>query len=414
MSDLILDDNQIVERFLLSLRSEGSKRTYRRWIHQITNGDPGSFLNLARNNRWQGQEFLISWVLKERERLAPLTVQGMLSVMKSLCEYAEITLSWSKIRRVAKKRYKVGKQEPVPYELVQKLYESADLRLKWILGLFMSGLRVGAFDWGFQVKHLSEVRVSDELIIGVLRVYPGEPEECLAFLTPEALENWHEYRKFREQSGETITSNSPLVRTVFDRSLGSSLSPLRRVTSRGIYELFRTKWTEVSGQTGIERPFKTCHGFRSLFRTLIKTPGIVDREDAEHMTGHKDPYFKPELLNTKSDEFNMLLSKFAQVYYKVELSKASEAKRVAAKAVKEKNEIESSIVTEVRLLRLEKEQTERENKKRDRLIRYLLTLEDLKNELALSEADPVKKALLLEKIDSLKGREKELKDDSLV
>lgn len=107
-----------------------------------------------------------------------------------------------------------------------------------------------------------------------------------------------------------------------------------------------------------------CHGFRSLFRTRIKTLGIIDKEDVEHMTGHKDPYFKPEFLDTGSDEFNGLLMKFAKCSHKVELSRAFQAERVATKAVEEKMKMESKVMDKLRLLELENEKYRRENNER--------------------------------------------------
>jgi hypothetical protein len=95
-------------------------------------------------------------------------------------------------------------------------------------------------------------------------------------------------------------------------------------------------------------------------RTRIKQAGC-DKEDAEHMLGHKDAYYKP-------DQVQHLLVQFSKYCHVLELSRASEAARMAKKAVEEKVNLESSVMTEIRLLKLENEKKDRE-------------LEDIKEDL---------------------------------
>lgn len=339
--NLILDDRQIFETFLSTLHSKETRKVYRKWLNYVTKNEPASFLHLARNNRWNAQEFLISWILSNRDALSPMTVRGMVSVVRSLCDYAEIELSWKKISRVAKKVHPIGKDEPVPFSSAQRMYDRAGLRLKWILGLFMSGIRVGAFD-SFYVKHLEEMKIGD-MTIGILRVYPGEPEEYFVFLTPEALENWHEYKISREMSGEIIGPNSPLVRN------SVSLPAVAILKAQSVSTIMTIQWKKLFGEN--PRNFKQCHGFRKLFRTRIKQAGC-DKEDAEHMLGHKDAYYKP-------DQVKHLIVQFSKYAHVLELSKASEATRAAKIAVEEKQVLETNVMTEIRLLKLENEKKDR-------------------------------------------------------
>jgi hypothetical protein len=343
-SDLILDDSQIFEKFLEGLHSKATRRVYREWIRSVV-GEPSDFLKLARENRWKAQMLLMDWVVKRRDELSPITVRSMLASVKSLTDSAEIILSWKKIQRVAKKVHPIGKDQPVPYDAAQMMYDRGDLRLKWILGLLMSGIRVGAFAW-MQVKDLQEIDS-----IGLLRVYPNEVEEYHAFLTAEAMKNWHEYRDYRIRSGEIIAPSSPLVRRVFDQ-VGHHSTIVRKLTPHAVQLLMNKEWSALGLR---QRNFKPCHGWRKLFRTRITNAGL-STEDAEVMLGHKDSYYKPSL--------EELAAKFLQFQFSLELSKASEAERTAKQAVKDKEFIETSVMTELRLLRLEKEKSDRENKER--------------------------------------------------
>lgn len=140
--DLILDDSQLFQEFLTGLRSNATRSNYRRWINAIL-VDPPRFLSLARQNRWQAQQLMIDWILRRREEIEASTMKAMLATVKSLVEYAEIELSWKKIMKLTKKPYTVGRDKAPPFEKVQQMYETSDIRWKWVLGLFMSGIRVG-------------------------------------------------------------------------------------------------------------------------------------------------------------------------------------------------------------------------------------------------------------------------------
>lgn len=144
-----------------------------------------------------------------------------------------------------------------------------------------------------------------------MKIYEKTPEEYFGFIPPGGLEDWHKYRDYRIRFSETIGPESPLVRRTFDGINGLNGRPdfVRAMSSSAVSMLMSRRWMAMGLPAGI-REFKMCHDFRLLFRTRIKTPGIIDKEDAEHMTGHKDPYIKPEFLDTGSDEFNGLLLKF--------------------------------------------------------------------------------------------------------
>ncbi len=340
----ILDDAQIVEEFLKTRVSKCTRENYSRWLKAIVK-DPAEFLGKARQNKWQAQTLIIDWIMENRDRLASSSIQSMVASVESLCDYAEITLAWKKIHSVQKKVNVIGSDIPAPFDKVQEMYESSDLRMKWILGLFMSGIRVGAFDY-FKQKHLQEIKV-EKISFGVLKVYPGELEEYTAFLTPEAIANYHAYLDLRRRYGEKLNPESPLVR---DAIGPHSLTPeLAWQTSSGaIAQLMSKAWIDLGYR---ERNWKECHGLRKLFETRMVDAGCK-KECVEHMIGHKDAYYKP-------DEVKILLVEFSKYYQCAELSKFRSSERVAEKAMEEKEKLESKVETELRLLRLEAEANRR-------------------------------------------------------
>jgi hypothetical protein len=76
-----------------------------------------------------------------------------------------------------------------------------------------SGIRLGAWDylnWG----HVQPIDKDEDLVAAKLRVYAGEPEEYLTFITPEAYRRLDQYMQLRASQGEKISKDSPLARNV--------------------------------------------------------------------------------------------------------------------------------------------------------------------------------------------------------
>ncbi len=174
-SDLVLDDHQLYEEFL-NAKSHFTQLSYRKNISYLTGGDPAAFLTLARNNRWQATHLLINWVLEVRDRLRAGTVRSRLGSVKSMCDYAEISLPWKKIIATSYKPIKISNKKPAAFDAVQKMYEQANLQLKWILRIFMSGARVGAFQ-DLIVSDLQEIEVKSGTMDGAIVKHAKNQEE---------------------------------------------------------------------------------------------------------------------------------------------------------------------------------------------------------------------------------------------
>jgi hypothetical protein len=143
-----------------------------------------------------------------------------------------------------------------------------------------SGIRVGAWDylkWG----HIFPINRNSCLVAAKMTIYAGEPDEYFTFINPEAylaLESWME---FRRKSGESVNSESWVMRNLWN-SLRPEENSISRKTvntpeklnSIGIKRLIgRALWTQglrsklTNGKKRHE--FQTDHGFRKWFKNNL-------------------------------------------------------------------------------------------------------------------------------------------------
>jgi hypothetical protein len=101
-------------------------------------------------------------------------------------------------------------------EEIQRLVEYPDRRIKAIVyTMISSGIRLGAWDF-LQRNHV--IPVSDrsgEIVAAKVIIYAGDREEYYSFITPEAYACLKEWMDFRSSYSEKITSDSWLMRDLW-------------------------------------------------------------------------------------------------------------------------------------------------------------------------------------------------------
>jgi hypothetical protein len=280
------------DSFLASLRSDATRVSYRSNIRAVLGADPDAFLSMPPE---EAKALLVDYIVKNRDRVTGATLANKVLDVKAFCDEYSKQLDWKVIRRKVPVARYVGVDRAPTAEEVRGMLKGVDRRTRFVvLVMASSGIRVGAFDW-LQVKDLAVLGSG----LGLLTVYRGEPEEYPAFVTPEAVAAWEDYRRERERVGEKIVPGSPLVRDKWDyagvrydrqRVAPDIARPLKAAALKHIVE---RAWM----RSGLKSPakgggVKACHGFRKFAKTQLSQAGLK-WEDTEALLGHRMPYYKP-------------------------------------------------------------------------------------------------------------------------
>jgi hypothetical protein len=205
------------------------------------------------------------------------------------------TINWKKISRIIPSARRHGSDRAPTTDETRKLLLHADLRLKCvILILVSSGMRIGAFKW-LRWGDVEPLTVKN-YNFAKLRVYTGEPDEYFTFVTPECHEMLLEYRKAREESGETITERSPLIAVQYNRR-NFDASKVESITPKFLRNKIGELWNEMGLRAKEQKryEFRQAHGFRKFFKSVAERflKSIYVEMLMGHSTGVTASYMKP-------------------------------------------------------------------------------------------------------------------------
>ncbi len=258
----------IVKSFFESLRTESTRKNYSYGITRVLGGEgkASEFLSLADRNKWHAQEYLMHWIQQNRE-IGEYAVLNYLRGVRALAEYAEIDLKWKKVFAACPALPKPKDDSP-PIEAIRKIYALGDLRMKFLIHVFISSPRVGAFEY-FTFRDLREIEVGG-FKIGMLTVYRGQAEEYITFITPEGMAIFRQYIDYRKRSGEELNDSSPLIRSAFNPFPGQGEhSSVKILKPKSVQMLFRDAWIRA-GYPATDRNFKLVHCFRKFLKTRLE------------------------------------------------------------------------------------------------------------------------------------------------
>jgi hypothetical protein len=191
-------------------------------------------------------------------------------------------------------------------EEIRKLLEYPDRRIKPIVyTMISSGIRIGAWDW-LKWKDIIPVTQNGSVIAAKIIVYSGDPEQYYSFLTIEAYNAISEWMKYRSSYGEEITTESWLMRDIWQTSnmkygakFGLATNP-KKLKSSGIKRLIEQALWEQGIRSklpqGVKRhEWKAAHGFRVFYKT--RTEQVMRPINVEITMGHNigvsASYYKP-------------------------------------------------------------------------------------------------------------------------
>lgn len=209
---------------------------------------------------------------------------------------------------------------PPSVEEIKKLLEYPDRRIKPIvLVIISSGIRVGSWNylkWG----DIIPIVKNGTIVAAKINVFNTKTKSYYySFITQEAYDAVQDWINFRESFGEKITSDSWIMRNLwqiksqrFGNYLGLAKHP-KKFSGDGIRMLINDAW-KIQGvrekrEDGQRYAFKSLHGFRKFFETECqKTMKSINVSILmSHDTGIIQHYYKPKEADLLEDYLNVVV-----------------------------------------------------------------------------------------------------------
>jgi len=132
----------------------------------------------------------------------------------------DILIPWKKISKALPRARKFADDRAPTIEEIRRITEYPDRRIKSIVcTMASSGIRLGAWDY-LRWKHLSPMEKNSRILAGKLIVYPGEDDEYVTFITPEAYFELQKRKEYRILSGENVEDESWIMRNIWNTKKG--------------------------------------------------------------------------------------------------------------------------------------------------------------------------------------------------
>jgi integrase len=311
VKDRRLVKGESVKQFFEAIRSQYTRSSYeRRLITFLTiiHMSVDEFVEEARAKPEWAQKVVLEYMLGQKERfqnkeIQASSIKSVLKPLKLLLEMNDVTgINWKKISRMMPpaRRYALDRSPTI--QEMRFMIANSDLRYQSILLVMASsGIRIGAWDY-LDWRHVEPVREEGRVVAAKLTVYAGEAEEYISFITPEAYDRLQQYRKFREEHGEKMSEDSPLVRDKWETTgnrgwnfLGSATGP-ERLKSAGVKRLFEDMMWRLGFRKEKRRRHEfSIHSIRKFFKTRAEQ--VMKPINVEtlmgHSTGISDSYYRP-------------------------------------------------------------------------------------------------------------------------
>ena len=163
------------------------------------------FHNQAKNELQWTQHQLMQYIEFQKERaekgeIAESTINNYYKSVKLFCEMNDILLNWKKIAKGKPQHRDYANDRSPTLEEIKKLLDFPERRIKVIvLVMLTSGIRLGAWDY-LRWKHIIPIKnENNEVIAAKVRVYSGEKEEYLSFITLKHLRHYRNILNFRKE-----------------------------------------------------------------------------------------------------------------------------------------------------------------------------------------------------------------------
>jgi integrase len=269
------------------------------------------FAKNGKNTNWIFNNIL-QFVLFHRERINRKEISGAtlfnyLKAIKLFCEMSDISINWKKLTRGLSRGRRYANDRAPSLEEIKKIIQYPDRRIKPIVYVMCSsGIRLSAWDylkWKNVIPINNDKEDNNKIIAAKLIVYAEEEEEYFTFISSEAYNSLREWMNYRKAAGESINSESWLMRNLWDVTTptGKGLATIPvQLKSSGLKRLMeRALWAQGI-RTVLEKgkkrhEFQVDHGYRKFFKTRCELAGMkpinVERL-LSHSTGISDSYYR--------------------------------------------------------------------------------------------------------------------------
>ncbi len=315
------------ETFLYALKAPETKRKYPQRLRfffdfifpdkKDLNTQAVEFVKRAKASDQFVYSSFINFIIAQNRRvdkkeITPGTVRNYYKSAKLFCEMNDFIVNWKKIAKGLLREKQYGDDRaPTTAEIIQ-IMKYPDRRIKpIILVMTSSGIRGGAWDY-LRWKHIIPIKQDGQIVAAKIVVYAGEPDSYYSFISGEAYHSLLEWMHFRESYGEKITSESWLMRDLWQTTQtkgrnGGSIGVVgypKPLKSSGIKSLMeraiRSQGVEkiLKGGTNhnTRREWKVLHGYRKFFNSILVNANVNHTKKERlmgHDTGLENNYFKP-------------------------------------------------------------------------------------------------------------------------
>ena len=183
----------------------------------------------------------------EDKRISGATVRNYVKAIKLFCEMSKIIIPWKRIMRGLPRSRSYANDRAPTIDEIKKIINYPDRRIKAIVYVMASsGIRLGAWDylkWG----HVTPIKKDDKIIAAKVRVYAGEDDEYVTFITPEAYFEAKKWIDYRIECGETVTGESWVMRNLWEVTSPNHPLKLANRGLAGVPQKLHSSGIEING-----------------------------------------------------------------------------------------------------------------------------------------------------------------------
>ncbi|MHB8546599.1 MAG: tyrosine-type recombinase/integrase [Nitrosotalea sp.] len=285
-----------------SIKSQYTKRAYdyalRRFVQHYKLRSFDSILEIPDKEL---QIMLEDWLFHLKKSLRLNTIKPFFQAIELFCIVNDKGgINFKKIHKMYPANDKTsGKRAWTTKEIQTMLENTKEKRIKLLIDILAStGCRIGA---------ISNLVIDDivEMSRGCIGIkfYSDTDEEYWGFLYPEASSLLRSYLKQREDDGERVTENSPLIREKYKIGISKA-----KFCTRGSLTMVMDRVVKNSNVRGVKKGMRfdsmTNHGFRKRFNTILKLNKNINPVIVERLMGHRVNLDGSYLDTTRQDVFD--------------------------------------------------------------------------------------------------------------